>query len=65
MVYLLRSKHDDSSNWFVDGAIRRVGPFKQTSYWKDPWLGSIPLETKFTSLFLNSVESDGLVREIG
>ena len=58
------SNEDDISNWFVDDIIRKVGSATQSSFWKDPWLETIPLKTKFPGLLSNLVQSDGLVRGI-
>lgn len=36
---------------FVDSSIKKVGSGYQTSFWSDPWIGSIPLKDKFSRLF--------------
>lgn len=42
----------------------KVGSASQTSFWKDSWLGIIPLKIKFSGLFSNSPQSNGMVGEI-
>lgn len=64
-IFLLEPKEDDSIEWFVDTIFRKVCSRIQTSFLKDIWLGHIFLKTKFSYLFLNFIQSNELVREIG
>lgn len=50
-VSLLGTKKVDPLDWFVDSSIKKVGSGYQTSFWSDPWIGSIPLKDKFSRLF--------------
>lgn len=64
-VSFLGSKKNEISYCFVDGVIRKVGSDFQKSFWKDPKLEINPLKNKFHILLSNSLQSHGIVGEIG
>ncbi|CAK8576725.1 unnamed protein product [Lathyrus sativus] len=62
---LFRSIKDDPPNWFEFGLVKKVETCLQASFWKDHWIGSIPLKTRFQRLFPIFQRQDDIVGEIG
>jgi len=42
------------SNWYVNEVGRKVDNGRSTCFWKDTWVGRIPLCDQFSRLFLIS-----------
>jgi len=68
-VLIGRTSHFESNDWFSDSIFRKVRDGRSTSFWKDPWLGAIPLIICFPKLFQVSIQKevkviDMTVREI-
>ncbi|GAU35310.1 hypothetical protein TSUD_389350 [Trifolium subterraneum] len=64
-VSLLGDPEDAISDWFSEGVTKKVGNGHLTSFWFDPWLGGVPLRTRFQKLFQVSDQSVSTVGEMG
>lgn len=62
---LLGSNKDDPPNWFELGMGKKVGSGVSTSFWGDPWLGSISLKIKFQRFFSISQIQNVTMGEVG
>jgi hypothetical protein len=40
-----------NNNWFLQSAIKKLGNGNQTSFWRDTWVGGVPLRDLFPRLF--------------
>lgn len=60
-ICLLRSKEECNFDWFSDGIVSKVRSSFHTSFWKDSWLGSIPLMFKFPTLLSISLLSKDMM----
>jgi hypothetical protein len=47
-----------SQNWFSQGVVRKLGNGVNTRFWRDTWVGEIPLQCKFPRLFSISTQKD-------
>ncbi|GAU36466.1 hypothetical protein TSUD_166320 [Trifolium subterraneum] len=63
-VSLLGDSTVTCSDWFSDGMIRRVGNGRETAFWFDPWLGSVPLKNRFQRLFQVSEQCLNLIGDM-
>lgn len=52
------------SNWFNEEVIRKVGNEYETSFWKDIWVGNLPLYAIFPRLFSISTQKDAKVAKL-
>ena len=52
------------SNWFSNYVGRKVGNGSMTCFWKDTWVGSMPLHEQFPRLFLISEQQEAKVADI-
>lgn len=59
-VALLGSKNDDLRNWFETGLVKKVGSDHLTSFRKNPWIGSIPLQVEVSKTFYHIRISKGI-----
>jgi hypothetical protein len=51
-------------NWFSNEIVRKMGNGAQTSFWKECWVGSVPLCPKFPRLFSISLQHEASVASI-
>jgi hypothetical protein len=54
-----------NTDWFSQYAVERIGNGRQTSFWKDKWLGDFSLMNKFPRLYSISTQKEGIVAEVG
>ncbi|MCI12865.1 putative non-LTR retroelement reverse transcriptase, partial [Trifolium medium] len=52
-----RLLEDDNAMW-KEGVIKRIGCGDQTKFWRDIWVGTVPLQDKFPRLFSVSTQKD-------
>ncbi|KAK2406586.1 hypothetical protein QL285_042301 [Trifolium repens] len=45
-------------NWFSQQVIKKMGNGEQTSFWKDLWIGTVPLCEKFPRLYSISLQKE-------
>ncbi|GAU39871.1 hypothetical protein TSUD_69190 [Trifolium subterraneum] len=64
-VSLLGTSVEVASDWFSDGVVKRVGDGNLSSFWFDPWVGGIPLKTRYQRLFQVSEQQLNLVDDMG
>ncbi|MCI92936.1 cysteine-rich receptor-like protein kinase, partial [Trifolium medium] len=48
-VSLLGTRVDSNSDWFSEGVTKQIGNGFLTSFWFDPWVGGVPLRTRYQS----------------
>jgi hypothetical protein len=53
-----------NTDWFSQYAVKRIGNGRQTSFWKDKWLGDFSLMNKFPRLYSISTQKEGTVAEV-
>ncbi|KAK2405812.1 hypothetical protein QL285_041620 [Trifolium repens] len=51
----------DSTNWLEDVMVRRIGNGMLTRFWKDVWIGDVPLCIRFPRLYSISLQKDEYV----
>jgi hypothetical protein len=56
---------DDGLGWFAQVASKKVGNGRNTSFWKEVWLGESSLASRFPRLFGISNQSEAVVSEVG
>ncbi|CAJ2647958.1 unnamed protein product [Trifolium pratense] len=53
-----------NTNWFTQGVIKRIGCGDQTKFWRDIWVGTVPLQERFPRLFSVSTQKDCNVEDL-
>ncbi|GAU25119.1 hypothetical protein TSUD_274080 [Trifolium subterraneum] len=61
---LCRIDLTEEGSWFAKNISRRVGRGDTTRFWKDCWVGQVPLCESFPRLFSISLQKEALVSEI-
>lgn len=64
-VFLFEFKYEDTSNWFVDGIIKKVDSGFERLFWTNPRIGSISLKDRYLRLFTINDYFEKSVGEVG
>ncbi|MCH79829.1 hypothetical protein A2U01_0000587, partial [Trifolium medium] len=51
-------------NWFLQGVVKKLGNGLHTSFWRDTWVGEVPLWDCFPRLFSISSQKEASVAEV-
>jgi len=54
----------ENGNWFEQGVRRQVGNGKDTSFWKDDWIGQGLFQDLFARIFVATLHKDALVSDV-
>jgi hypothetical protein len=61
---LISLEEGAGGNWFTNSVRRKIGNGVNTRFWKDKWLGDIPLSILFPRLYSLSCCKEAMVREV-
>jgi hypothetical protein len=53
-----------SQNWFSQRVVKKLGNGANTRFWRDLWVGEIPLQCKFPRLFSISTQKEMMVADM-
>jgi hypothetical protein len=55
---------NDGVSWFASNVTRKVNSGNSTRFWKDCWMGTLPLCDRYPCLFSISVQKDAMINEV-